>query len=270
MVTIGVTQWSLDGLGVETLHAAAELGLTAIHIDAGELGGDLLLDKPSLQAAYSNAARETGVSITGIAPGYLNSYGLTNINDPSNVKRCRQLIHIAIDAAAEMNVPLVFIPSFGASEIRTQEDLLCTARVLEEACVYAADRGLSLSTENTLDANGNLRLLDAVGIPNLRVLLDTQNIVVRGIDGTAFAIELWQRLSDQVHIKDGTGGKLGNALLGAGDGKFMEMAGTLRSLGFDGTLILENDYQGENRARAARDIATVQEIFGKDRGGYLP
>ena len=261
MIRFGVTQWSLDGRGVETVHRAAELGFAAIHLDAGELGGDLRLDDPALQAGYRRAAQETGIEITAIAPGYLNDYGLTSPAGSENAERCRQIIQIAVDAAAKLNVPLVCLPSFRASEIRSEQDLQRTAEVLRETCDYAAAHNLLVATENTLGVEGNLKLLESASRPNLRVLLDTQNPCLWGHNVADLTERLRPHLSNQVHVKDGTEGHMGNARLGAGEAGFIETARALQAGRFAGDLISENDYLGERRVNAARDLAALSELF---------
>ena len=160
---IGVTQWSVDGRGPETLFRAAALGFDTIHLSSGELDGDLRLDDDAVREAYLRATRESGVAIEAISPGDLNDLGLTSPAGSTNADACRDSIRIAIDAAVDMHVPLVFLPSFRAGEIRDESDLRRTAEVLAEACDLAAGRPLTIATENTLDAEGNLRLLAAAG-----------------------------------------------------------------------------------------------------------
>jgi L-ribulose-5-phosphate 3-epimerase len=261
MAILGVTQWSLDPPGPESLAAAAYLGFAAIHIDAGDLDSSLLLDSPALRERYRQAAAATGVRITAIAPGYVNGYGLGSPAGSENGRKCRRLIRIAVEAAADLGVPLVFLPSFRAGEIRDDLGLQQTAQALGEACDLAAGHGLAVATENTLGLSGNLELLRAAGRPNLRVLLDTQNPALWGHPVAPLVEGLWPRLGDQVHVKDGAKGQMGNAVLGEGESGFDATAHALRSRGFDGVLISENDYLGERRAFAERDIAVLRELF---------
>jgi sugar phosphate isomerase/epimerase len=72
---------------------------------------------------------------------------------------------------------------------------------------------------------------------------------------------LGPHLCDQVHVKDGLGGEMGNAVLGEGQAGFIATAQALRARGFDGLLISENDYHGERRALAARDMAVLAGLF---------
>jgi 2-epi-5-epi-valiolone 7-phosphate 2-epimerase len=264
MIKCGVCQWSVDGAGVQALARAAELGFTAIHLDAGPLDSDLLLDDPARLAAHRQAARESGVQIGAVSPSYLNDYGPTNPPSSESARRCQQLIEIAIGAAAQLGAPLVFVPSFRAGEIRDDTDLRRTAEVLQAACDLAAPHGLLVASENTLGVEGNLRLLELTGRDNLQVLLDTQNPVLWGHDTAALTAELWPHLSDQVHVKDGHDGQMGNAALGAGQSGFAATAAVLKAHGFAGTFISENDYLGENAGRAAQDLAALAALFPAD------
>ena len=91
------------------------------------------------------------------------------------------------------------------------------------------------------------RLIDR---PNARVLLDTQNPALWGHDVAAYVERLWPRLANQVHVKDGRDGRMGNAVLGDGEaGVRRRPSAALRAHGFDGILISENDYTGEHAGR---------------------
>ena len=139
-----------------------------------------------------------------------------------------------------------------------------TADVLADACDYVAGRPVTIATENTLGADGNLQLLAGAGRPDLRVLLDTQNPALWGHPVAAMIDALWPYLADQVHAKDGRNGEMGNTLLGEGEASFLESAGALRDLGFAGAVISENDYHGERSHLAARDIQVMTQVFGAD------
>jgi L-ribulose-5-phosphate 3-epimerase len=260
-VRVGVTQWSLDGSGADTLRRAADLGFTAIHIDSGDLDGDLRLDDDGVREAYRRTADESGMLIAAVAGGGLNDLGLTSRPGTANAVKCRESIGIAIDAAVDLGAPMVFLPSFRAGEIRGEEDLRRTADVLAEACDYAAGRAVTVATENTLGAAANLRLLAAADRPGLRVLLDTQNPYLWGHAVAAMVDDLWPHLVDQVHVKDGRAGVMGDAALGDGDSGFDDTAAALHRHGFAGVAISENDYHGVRSALATRDIATVVAAF---------
>ena len=262
MIRFGVCQWSLDRRGPDALARAAELGFEAIHLDGGELvSGDWWPDGPAIAATYAEAAADTRVSIAAVAPGRLNQLGLTSPAGSEPARLCEQSIAVAIAAAARLGAPLIFLPSFANGEIRDEPGLRRTAEMMRATCDLAAEHGLLVATENTLSATDNLRLLGSVDRPNARVLLDTLNPALWGHHVAASVDALWPHLADQVHVKDGRDGQMGNAALGDGQAGFGATAAALEAHGFEGSLISENDYTGEHAGRAAQDVATLTRLF---------
>ena len=219
---------------------------------------------PRSRRTTRQAAAATGVEIAAVAPARLNQLGLTSAAGSEAAKACEANIVVAIQAAAAFGAPLVYLPSFVNGEIRSESDLRRTAEAMQVACDRAAAHGLTVATENTLGAEDNLRLLAMIDRPNARVLLDTQNPALWGHDVADYAERLWPRLANQVHVKDGRDGRMGNATLGDGEAGVAATAAALKTLGFDGILISENDYTGEHASRAGRDLATLARWFGSD------
>jgi sugar phosphate isomerase/epimerase len=261
MTHIGVTQWCLDRAGVDAVYRAADFGLSAIQIDAGESGVAPLLNDPAVRQAYKRAAQETGVKITGIAVNLLNIYGMTNPAGSEKSQKCWDAIQIALDAAIDMDVELVFLPSFNDGEIRNEADLLRTAEVLRQACSYVADHAPMVATETTLGVPGHRSLIEAVGHPKLCVLIDSLNPVLWGHRPAELVQEFWNIMSNQFHAKDGINGVMGNALLNTGQANFAETVATLRSLVFSGYVILENEYKSDFETSIGKDIATIKRLF---------
>jgi L-ribulose-5-phosphate 3-epimerase len=260
-IAFGVTAWSLDGRGPETVERAAALGFETIHLDSGELEGDLRLDDDAVRERYLQAGRARGVRIGAIAGGDLNDHGLTSPAGSRNADRCWDSIRIAIDAAAAMDVPVVFLPSFRAGEILNAAGLHRTGEVLAAACDYARSQPVTIASENTLSIAGNLRLLQAAARPELRILLDTQNPWLWGQPVAPMVDALWPYLAEQVHVKDGVDGAMGNAVLGEGTSDFAATAATLRRRGFEGALVSENDYRGTRSANARLDLEVLRRSF---------
>jgi sugar phosphate isomerase/epimerase len=258
MIRIGVAQWCLDVSGIDAIYRARELGFAAVHVDAGGWRDRPSLADPRVRTAYRRACEMTEVAITAIGVNELNLHPMTMPESQRRESRCWRAIACAIFAAAELRVPLVFLPSFRQGEMRSRTDRQRTSHILSAACELAAQHQITIASENTLDADDNLDLIRMVACPNLCILLDTYN--PRGAPA-ALASSLWPHLSDQVHAKDGVGGIMGNALLTEGDGGFSEIAAQLRVLGFNGTLILENDYRANTRERALRDRAIAAGLL---------
>jgi len=263
VVAFGVCGWSLGRSGPDQLERAAELGFSLVHLDGDEVvRGDWLPDGPAAAAAFADAAERTGVGIAAVSPGRLNQLGLTSPDGSEEARACQQSITVAVAAAVTLGARLVFLPSFRNGQIPDDAGLRRTAEVVRWACDKAADHDLLIATENTLDVEGNLRLLAEVGRPNARILLDTLNPALWGHDVAAYTESLWLHLVDQVHVKDGRDGRMGNAALGDGQAGIEETVAVLRAHGFDGSLISENEYGGWAAGGATRDIAWLTRAFG--------
>jgi sugar phosphate isomerase/epimerase len=261
MISIGIAQWCLDRPGAEALHRAAALGLSVIHIDAGGDAGAPPVSHPAVRRAYVKAMRSTGIRITGIGVNSLNSYELQRAkSSAAHVKRWDDTRR-AIDAALEMNVEMVFLPSFEKAEMRTADDILRTGSLLHAACVYAEGSEIVLATENTLGVAGNLKLLAAAGHAKLRVLIDSLNPVLWGHDPRALITALWPHVCNQVHAKDGVDNQMGNAALNTGQADFAATMRVLQSLGFGGCVIIENEYDHDLEPRLLRDAAVIRRLL---------
>lgn len=262
MIRIGVCQWSLDRGGVAALTRAARLGFAGIQLGIADEETAAGLTEPALRQDYLQAAEETGVAILGFGVNALNRYPLHSHPDSEDGRRAWRLLCSALDTALAMQVSLVYCPAFLRGEIRTDEELARASAMLRRGCEYVAGRPLLLATENSLDAAGHLRLIEQVGHPALRVLVDSYNPVVFGHRATDLLLGLpAEVLCDQMHVKDGLAHVMGSASLGQGEGHFEEFAHMLQARAFDGWLICENDYTTDAEERVAADLATLTRLF---------
>jgi sugar phosphate isomerase/epimerase len=58
---------------------------------------------------------------------------------------------------------------------------------------------------------------------------------------------------------------MGSAALGTGEGKVAEALEALVRIGYQGTIVLENDYRGENRRSVGSDLRFVREHLSSFR-----
>lgn len=261
MITFGVCQWILDRKGVDAVHRAGELGFRAIQLGIPDVETVTQLQQPESQTAYKNAAVEAGVVIVGIGIQALAQSGLQSDPQSENGQTVWQVLTGVIDAALAMGIPLVYCPSLGDGEIKTEADLSATAAVLRRACDYIGERPLTLATENSLDVAGNRKLIEQVGHPRFKVLVDAYNPVVYGHHAVDLIRGLPDHLCNQFHAKDGLDKQRGVARLGEGDGGFAESVAALKEIDFRGYIICENNYDADAEARTALDLATLRTLF---------
>lgn len=259
-VRFGVTAWRLEAPGPEALAVAARLGLDCVQVELGVPGREDYL--PRALAAWRCAAGRSGVRITGVGAKVVNDLGLVEPEHSPEARRCRDVMDAAVDAAAQLGVGYVFFPSFRRSRIHDDIGLHRTAAALGRACRRAVAAGIQIGSENSLGAADNVRLLEAVREPNFRIAADTYNPGLFGHDVPELLRVLRPHLADQVHVKDGRDGVMGNVPLGEGDGRVGAALEALRAGGFAGALLLENDYRGAAGEDALRaDLTRLRRVW---------
>jgi sugar phosphate isomerase/epimerase len=258
---IGIAQWCLDCIGTEAISRAAALGLGAIHLDFGKPGEDFCIGTREWLELYRHSANIHGIAIRALALNVIEQLGAVGAPDAEPSRKCYDLLRSSIDAAVELGVRLVYVPSFNANEVHNELELDRTADFLREACIHAGESGVEIATENTLGVEDNRALLSKVSHRNLRILIDLYNPVIWGHSVRSLVEAVRPYMCDQIHAKDGRGGFLGNAGLGEGDGRFHETASFLASSAFEGTIVLENDYRSDAERRIAHDLSIVKRYF---------
>lgn len=243
---VGICQWSVSVEGPDICRFAADLGLEGVQLEIGTVEDGFALSRPAVQQAYMESASECGIQFTSIAARVTDHYRMTDPDGTDDSRIVWEAIVRSIEAADVMRIPSVMIGSFMASDITNEADLIRTAEVLADACDLAGKRGITIAAENVLSADDMHRLARMVNRPNLKLLFDTQNYVLRrGYDPSETLRRLAPLLCDEVHVKDGVNGQISSALLGEGDSDFRRTMKTLQDIGYSGWLLLENYYEQE-------------------------
>ncbi|QUQ64988.1 sugar phosphate isomerase/epimerase family protein [Kutzneria sp. CA-103260] len=257
---VGLTEWRLAASGPEAVRLAALVGADGVQLDFGGPGRGEPIDGPGRIEALRAAAAECGVDLLALAGNQFNDVGLT-----AESEIVRPLLIRLLDAAVELGVPLVFVPSFRRSAIDGLESFTRTAEVLRWASAEAAARHVLLANENVLDGERARALAEEIDSPAFRLVLDTFNPVATGrcvAELVALASDL---LADQVHLKDGPPTVGASPLLGSGIGKLDETVDALRRHQAPvHAFVLENDYRDGDSVRLAADLAWARrraELF---------
>ncbi|GHF24339.1 sugar phosphate isomerase/epimerase family protein [Streptomyces fumanus] len=252
---VGVTGWRLPAGGAEAVRLAARAGADGVQLDLGGPGRGAPLDGPAATEAVREAVAATGVELLALTANTLNDIGLTAAPGSADAAHARAVLVRLLDTARLLGVAQVFVPSFRRSAIDTPADLARTAAVLGWAAREAEARGLLLASENALPADRALELVDRVGSPAFRLLLDTYNLRAAGLDAARWTEATGLHLADQVHLKDGVDGRPGPPL-GAGDGRLEEvLAAYARTGPRPRALVLENDYRDGDPGPLDADLA---------------
>ena len=261
----GICEWCLPEVGPYVCRLAADAGLDGVSLDMGTRKGGLRLADPRIRRFYMEEAQRSGVEYCAIA---LNVFGegctLLHPEDARERELACRVLDEAVAAAAEMSVSLLQVPSFYGNAMANREDMEASAFYFRYACERAEARGVTIATENTLSADAQEELLALVDRPNFGLCFDTQNAVFFGGDDP---VAMARRLAGsirQIHVKDGTEAGLGNRAFGQGHARIDECLTAIREIGYEGWIVLENNYAGwltEALPSLQADLKRVRQAF---------
>ncbi len=225
---IGACEWNLGKADPSSLEVAKRIGLDGVQVNMGSVADDMHLRKPEVQKAYLDAARRTGLAIGSLALGETNSVPLKS--DP----RAARWLADSIDVCKAMGIPLVMPACFGNGDLdmaKTREiDHL--VKVLKDVCPKAEKQGVTIGLESYLSAEDNLKILDRVGSPALKVYYDVGNSTDKGRD-VLKEIPMLGKLICEFHFKDG------GFMLGQGRIDFRKVRRALDKIEYSGWIQIE-------------------------------
>ncbi|KMZ53315.1 sugar phosphate isomerase/epimerase family protein [Dorea sp. D27] len=273
-VMFGLCEWSSPVQGPYVCRFAKDMGLDGVELAQGDYERSFPLSNPYIQDIYLEEAARNGIALTAIAVNCLDYYGMTKPDGSMQKKAAVLAIEKAVEAAKRMRLPLVQIPAFGESAIHSEEDFRSVAACLAYACRLAAEDGITVASENALSVEEDLRLLEEVACPNLKIYMDTQNPYInKGYSAPEMIYALGDKICE-VHVKDGKEGELSAALLGQGVTSFYESVEALCDIGYTGYVHLENFYERQPMNHCdkdavellRKDIAILKESFREYNG----
>jgi hypothetical protein len=216
---------------------AAEAGYPLVHFDADDVAEGVRF--------FGSSALAAGVRLGGISAVELERVGFEDLN------AALACVDRTLMIARQLAVPFVYFPAFGKADLVEEADSAAMCEILRHALAATVGTEIVIGTENVLPPDRLRQLFKRVGDPRLRLLFDTQNPCLRGIDPTALATQTSEFLGPFVHVKDGIEA-LGDCRLGEGIAHVDETLRTLLALRYGATLVVESDYKdGDLRAAAA-------------------
>lgn len=262
-VLLGVCNWAHPLLQSPSCCAKLkDVGIQALQLDLGASEDGFPLTSAELRRRWREEADRHGLRLDAVAVLDVMKHGMVAEPGSERRKTVEEAVAAAVDCAAGMGIPQILLPSFGASAIRTRDDLRETARCLRWACALAKRRGIAVATENLLDAGMTKTLFAVVSYDNLRTFLDLSNFTLRRREKVLDELPEYLAACGGVHIKDGMYGKPGVRLLGDGVAQVEKQLAALQRTGYTGALFLENAYaaQGfeEPFAALGNDVAYLR------------
>lgn len=229
---------------------ARELGADGVEVDMGGLGDretfDNQLARPEVREQFLAAAREHRLEICSLA---MTGFFAQSFAERPTVPR---MIQDCVATMTALNVQVAFLPLGVKGDLQKNPGLRpAIVERLKLAGQIAADAGVVIGVETSLSAADEVKLLQEVGSPGIKIYFNFANAVKHGRDLCAELRTLGRERLGQIH---GTNE----------DGVWLEhdpqidlprVKRTLDELGWRGWLVAE-------RSRDAGDPRNVKRNFG--------
>lgn len=238
-----------------SLEKAKEAGLDGVQVWAGGEADELDIFKAETRAKYKADMLATGLPLCSFMMGLLNSFPLaTDPRAPAWLTQC-------IDAAKDLGVTNILVAFFSKGDLLSgklvkEAEFASAVKRLKAAAPRAKDAGVTLSVENMLSAEQNLRLLDAVDHEAVSLYYDVFNTGrSMGYDSPA-EIRLLKSRITQIHYKNGP------KYLDEDRPYFESVTAAIKEIGYAGWIVLETSSPSKDGvADARRNGAFVRSLF---------
>jgi sugar phosphate isomerase/epimerase len=248
---IGVCDWMINKrqkLGA--FQWTNRIGADGVEVDMGSLGTrdtfDNQLADPAIRQQFLDEARKYNLEICSLA---MSGFYAQSFAERPTVPRMMQ---DCIDTMKAMNVKVAFLPLGVMSDLVKKPELRpAVVERLKATGKQAEEAGVIIGIETALDAAGDVRLLEDIGSPAIRIYFNFSNAVQNNRDLCKELQVLGKDRICQIHCTDQDGVWLQD------DPKIdmPKVRRTLNDMGWSGWLVIE-------RSRSAKKSSDVEWNFG--------
>jgi sugar phosphate isomerase/epimerase len=249
---IAVCDWMiLKRQKLGAFQLAKDIGADGVEVDMGSLGQLETFDSPittnaELRQQFLDKARELNLEISSLA---MSGFYAQSFAERPTVPRMTQ---DCIDTMKAMNVKVAFLPLGVRSDLVKHPEL--RPKVVERLKLIGAQAekaGVVIGVETELDADAQIKLLDDVGSPAIKLYYNFANALQNNRDLIKELVTLGKDRICQIHCTDQDGVWLQD------DPKINmpKVKETLDQMGWSGWLVIE-------RSRKASDSRNVKGNFG--------
>lgn len=230
----GVAGHSSDPASVAV---AAELGFEGLQLNLGHRSpdGPLILADAAIQSKFVDESRRLRVPLIATYIDLLHIHCLKN--DPAAVRFCLEGIAIT----RRLGSPLFMLPFFFKCALDTRAEMDAVVGPWKELAREAEKAKITLGFENTIRAEDDIRILDAVGSDALKIYYDIGNATnLYGANPSAEIRTLGRSRICQFHFKD-------KGYLGEGAVDCRAALDAIASIGWQGYIVLETGSPSKDR-----------------------
>lgn len=251
-LTIGV----MDGVlghssDPASVAAAAALGFDGLQVNLGRRSpdGPLILADTALQQKFVEESRRHRVPLLATYIDILHIHCLKD--SPAALRFSSE----AIGITRALGAPILMLPFFFKCALDTRAEMDAVVAPLRELARQAEKARIVIGFENTLHAPDDIRILDAVASPALKIYYDIGNATNLYAANPAEEIRtLGRGRICQFHFKD-------KGFLGEGPVDIPAALDAIRAIGWQGAIVLETSSPTKDRqADLRRNLAYLRPL----------
>ena len=234
-------------------------GLNLCYSDKADIGALGNLDYP---VQSEDMARRHEVAVSGMHLGYLSQAPFLT-GEPDTCEEGKRIVRRALEVAGRIGAPVVIVPLDGANGIRTPQSQEAAAACLQELAEDAGEAGVAIAVEGPMSYEQVRDLLTSIDSRQVKLCYDTGEAAAARHDSIGMIRNLGADRIAQVHFKDVNLSVQPPDFwvrLGRGDVRFDAVMFALRSVMYDGWIVLETppgDKDGQMVALHAEDARGI-------------
>lgn len=229
---IGACDWSIGKVcDADGLDLAKEIGLNGLQVSLGSVADNFRLRQKSVQQEFLERSRSTGVKISSLGIGELNTYPYKSDS------RAEEWVSDSIEVAKSLDVSVILLAFFYNNDLRNDPAGKAeTVRRLKRVAPKAEKMGITLGIESYLTAEEHLDIMQQVGSPAIKVYYDFRNAADAGNDIYKEMRLLGKDNICELHMKEN------GYLLGKGTLDWKKIGDTLDEIGYYGDGWMQIEY----------------------------
>jgi sugar phosphate isomerase/epimerase len=254
---IAVCDWMiLKRQKLGAFQLAKDIGADGVEVDMGSLGQRAMFANSLTNAAscqpFLAKARELNLGISSIA---MSGFYAQSFAERTNVF---SLVQDCINTMKLMNVKIAFLPLGVNSDLLKHPELRPqVVERLKAAGALAEKAGVVIGVETELDADGQIKLLDEVGSPAIKIYYNLASAIQHQRDYLKELRQLGRERVCQIHCSNTDGFWLPNDPKVNAPG----LKAALDEMNWCGWLVIE-------RSRDTNDVHNVKKNYGAN-AAYL-
>lgn len=239
-----------------------QAGLEGLNLCYPENSDITALSNLDYAVQIESIARRSGVAVSGMHLGYLTQAPFL-VGEQGHREEGIRIMRRALEVAGQIGAPVVTVPLYGANSVRSQKHreavVACLRRIAEEA----RKAGTVVAVEGPLGYEQVHDLLSSVDQPQIVFCYDTGEAAVARHDSVRMIRNLRAGRIGQVHFRDvnlSVQPPDFSVRLGHGDVRFDAVMFALRSVMYDGWIVLETppgDKEGQIVGLHAADARNI-------------